>query len=131
MSKFEYLKSATVLACYRDYFGGSFERLCNVWDSDLGRREKDVKSTGGQWKSGAKGTWKSKEGHEIQWNFNSALDQLVNFGMQVAEIRRKGSTVKPVVYEMDIQCVPPQCAALWSDKFIAERVTEKVETVTT
>lgn len=112
MSKMNHLKAEIVLASFSEALGGSFERISQEWDSQLGRLEKDIVSKSSKWTVAAKGKIVNKEGHSLQLNLNAPLHTLVRYGIMLANIRDNGSTDEPS-YRMDIQAQLPADCVQW------------------
>ena len=52
--------------------------------------EKDIKTTGGEWKVTNTGKLRSKDGNEVQLPLNNPMSVLIRFGMQLNEVASKG-----------------------------------------
>jgi hypothetical protein len=118
-TKMDYLKGEFVLAPFKGFFGGGFERLCKVWDSNLGTLQKDIQTTGKMWRCGSKGIISTTDGHKLQLQLNNPLHTLVRFGIRLTEVAQSGSVDKPVSYEMVIDSTPPFECLQWAKEFIA------------
>lgn len=89
-ARFANLQPETIFAPFKDALGLHFARVCDLAKCQLGRWEKDVKSTAGVWKCSDKGILSSKEGHKLQLPLNNPLSILIRFGVQLSDIASKG-----------------------------------------
>ena len=125
MSKLNNLKAAEILKCFTNEMGNHFPKVCADIDSNLGRLEKDILTTSGDWKCGAKGTLVSKDGHKLQLPLNSAWSTLVRFGLRLNEISKAGSSMEPL-HEMEVQANIPAEAEAWFKTNYREKPATKV-----
>jgi len=127
MSKLNNLKAAEILKCFTNEMGNHFPIVCQHIDSNLGRLEKDILTTSGDWKCGAKGTLVSKDGHKLQLPLNSPWTTLVRFGLRLNEIVSAGSSLTPK-HTMEIQAnIPAECEAWFNQTYRNKPKTPEVK----
>lgn len=126
MSKLNNLKAAEILKSFTNEMGNHFPKVCADVDSNLGRLEKDIVTTAGNWKCGTKGTLVSKDGHKLQLPLNAPWTTLVRFGLRLNEIADAGSSMEPK-HAMEIQAnIPAECEAWFNQNYRNKQVTPKV-----
>ena len=82
---------AIVFAPFEMALGKHWDKVCNDCKSFLGRLEKDIVTTGGDWKVTNTGKLKSKDGNEVALPLNNPMSVLLRFGMQLTEIASNGN----------------------------------------
>jgi hypothetical protein len=126
MSKLNNLKAAVILKCFTDEMGNHFSKVCADVDSNLGRLEKDILTTSGDWKCGAKGMLVSKDGNKLQLPLNAGWATLVRFGLRLNEVCTAGSSLEPR-HEMTLQAnIPAEAEAWFKTNYRDKQVTPKV-----
>lgn len=85
------LNPIIALQAFKGELGESFGKICADVKSQLGRWEKDLQLTKGEWKCSATGKLTRKDGQSVQMPLNNPASTLLRFGMRLNELAKAGS----------------------------------------
>lgn len=103
MSKFDNLNPEVAFAPFRGAIGEiAWPKVCNDAKAMLGRCEKDIKTTAGEWKISATGKATSKDGNTVQLPLNNPATILLRFGTQIVTLSKNGGM--SITSEVPVPC---------------------------
>lgn len=79
------------LQSFKKELGDSFGKICADAKAQIGRWNKDVVLTKGEWKCSATGKLTRKDGQAVQMPLNNPISTLLRFGMRLNELAKAGS----------------------------------------
>lgn len=115
MSKLGNADAKISLLPFKNEIGNHWDKIINDVNSALGRLQKDIITTNGDWKVGTKGKLVSKDGNEWHLPLNAPMFSLVRFGIKLNEVANAGSDAERN-YHMEVQATIPVVCAAWYDQ---------------
>lgn len=115
---------------FKNALGDVFAKVCNDAKSLLGRLDKDILTTGGNWKPGVKGKIMSVDKNELQLPLNNPMSSLILFAMEVQQLNRRADFGGNEYHKRGdafalnegIQCELPVVCKSWIKQEVSELV---------